>query len=48
MRSKAAACVAVMLMAGFLTSALAYTEAPPKLPEPWAGYDGYGERIWQG
>ena len=38
MWSKAAACVAGVLLVGFLTSALAYTEAPPKLKEPWAGY----------
>jgi len=37
MRSRSTACVAVLLVWGFLISAQAHTEAPQKLPEPWAG-----------
>jgi hypothetical protein len=55
MRSGVRACVAVLLAASFLSSLHAYTEAPRKLPEPWAGYwwpaydgEGYSLHLWQG
>ncbi len=53
MRSRAASCV-VLLTASLLTSVQAYTEAPDKQPEPWAGYwwpgyDGCGDiHMWKG
>jgi hypothetical protein len=55
MRLEASACVVALLALSLLTSVQAYTEAPLKQPEPWAGYwwpchDGSDDdlHLWQG